>query len=150
MSTRVLRSWLARATRSESELWRAATHAATPGEELAIYQQNFEWHFLDLMKIDGAACSWSIAEDFGTLFSYYASADAAARDAMFDNMRMFHEVRIENIPCNAMKYKIWFQAMLNARPAGDALAARINALPGLALTRGDPPANHLTCPTTCT
>jgi hypothetical protein len=150
MSTRVLRSWLARATRSESELWRAATHAATPGEELAIYQQNFEWHFLDLMKIDGAACSWSIAEDFGTLFSYYASADAAGRDAMFDNMRIFHEVRIENIPCNAMKYKIWFQAMLNARPAGDALAARINALPGLALTRGDPPANHLTCPTTCT
>jgi len=131
--------------------WATGTpHAATAGEELAIYQAGFERHFLDLLTIDSATCSWSLADSFTPLFDYYATADPAARDAAFASMEMFYDVRIQGIPCNLMKYKIWLQSMLNARPASDLLAQRLNGLPGLALTRGDPPTTHLTCPTTCT
>jgi hypothetical protein len=129
--------------------WATGTpHAATAGEELRIYQMNFEWHFLDFWEIDNTACSYSNANNFMPLFTYYAGADAAARDAAFDSMRMFYEVRIEGIPCNLMKFKIWLQAIQNARPA-DAYVARINTLPGLGLVRGTAPNTHFTCPSPC-
>jgi uncharacterized protein DUF4157 len=131
--------------------WATGTpHAATAGEELTIYQQGFERHFLDLLTIDGTNCSWGLADDFTPLFDHYATAAVADQNTAFGNMQMFYDVRIQPITCNMMKYKIWLQSMLNARPAGDALAQRLNGLPGLGLTRGDPPTNHLTCPTTCT
>ncbi len=123
-------------------------HSATPGEELRIYQMNFEWHFLDFWQIDNTACSFSLANDFIPLFTYYATANQAARDAAFDSMRVFYEVRIQGIPCNLMKFKIWLQSNLNARPA-DAYVARINTLPGLGLTTGTSPSTHFTCPSPC-
>jgi hypothetical protein len=124
-------------------------HSATPGEELRIYQQNFEWHFLDFCAINNTACSYSIANDFMALFTYYANAIPAAQNDAFDSMRMFYQVRIQGIPCNELKFKLWLQSMQNARPAGDAYVARINGLPGLGLVKGAAPITHLHCPSPC-
>lgn len=72
--------------------WATGTpHGATAGEALGIYVQNFEGHFLDLWEIDNTGCSYSYAQNFANLFSYYAAADQTARDAAFDSTRMCYD-----------------------------------------------------------
>lgn len=124
-------------------------HAATAGEELAIYAEMFSLYFLDMWDINNAACRWGLADDFRPLFSYYVSASALDRDKAFDSLKLFYEVRIRAIPCNLMKFKIWLQSVMNARLATDAFIQRINALPGLGLRRGTPPNNHFNCGLGC-
>jgi hypothetical protein len=48
-----------------------------------------------------------------------------------------------------MKFKIWLQMMQNARPAGDALIARLNAFPGMGLTRNTSPGTHFNAALAC-
>ena len=48
-----------------------------------------------------------------------------------------------------MKFKIWLQMMQNARPASDALIARLNAFSGMGLTRGTAPATHFNATLAC-
>jgi len=117
-------------------------HAATPGEELEIYTEGFSRHFLDLWTIDNAAGRFSISDTFPQLFVNFALAARAERDASFESIEMFYDVRITGIACNLMKFRIWLQMMQNQRPANDALVNRINALPGLGLNRGDRPEMH--------
>ncbi len=126
-------------------------HSATPGEELAIYAEGFSRHFLDLWTINNAAPgSYQIADSFSPLVQTFAAATPAQQNDAFNSIRLFYEVRIQGIPCNAMKFKIWLQSMLNQRGAGDPLVARINALPGLSLSAGTSPATHLNTQLGCT
>lgn len=119
-------------------------HSATPGEELAIYAEGFSRHFLDMWSINNQAPgSYQIADSFTPLLQTYASATPAQQNQAFDSIRLFHEVRIQPIACNQMKFKIWLQSVLNQRGAGGPLAARINALPGLGLSAGTSPISHL-------
>ena len=124
-------------------------HGATAGEELEIHTEGFSRYFLDLWTINNTAGTFRMSNTFQPIFTYAASATQAERDASFDSIRLFHQVRIQGIPCNEMKFKIWLQMMQNAQPASDAMVARINALPGLALTRGTSPATHLNTALAC-
>src|SRR5262249_47581838 len=117
-------------------------HAATAGEELAIHTEGFSLYFLDLWTIDNAAGSFQISNTFSPIFTNFGGATPQQQDAAFDSIKMFFDVRITPIPCNLMKFKIWLQMMQNAQPANDALIARINALPGLGLTRTPSPSTH--------
>lgn len=117
-------------------------HAATPGEELKIFTEGFSRSFLDLWTIDNAAGRFSISDTFFPLFTNFARATPAEQNASFDSIQLFFNVRITPDACNMMKFKIWLQMMQNQRPANDALAARINALPGLGLNRGTGPGTH--------
>ncbi len=83
------------------------------------------------------------------MFGYYASAAQTERDSAFDSISMFYDVRISGIPCNVMKFRIWLQMVQNGRPSSDALVARINALPGLGLTRGDSPSLQFNAALAC-
>ena len=125
-------------------------HSATPGEELAIYTEGFSRHFLDMWSINNAAPgSFSMAETFGSLFQEFSRATTNEQDAAFESMQLFYEVRIAPIACNGMKFRIWLQMMQNQQPAGHPLVARLNALPGLGLTRGTNPATHLNTGLAC-
>jgi len=117
-------------------------HAATAGEELAIYAEGFSRFFLDLWTIDNASGGFQISDTFSALFSNFPSATSDEQNSAFDSIQMFYDVRIQGIPCNEMKFKMWLQMMQNARPSADALVNRINALPGLGLTRGTQPHTH--------
>lgn len=128
----------------------AGPHAATAGEELYIYSQDFSNYFLDLWTINNTPpCAFQLANDFPQLFPNYAAAGVNDRNRAFTEIQAFYQVRIQRIPCNLMKFKIWLQAMQNARPAGDLLVNRINGLPGLGLVKGTAPLTHLQCPTPC-
>ena len=119
-------------------------HAATAGEELAIHTEGFSLYFLDLWTIDNAPGSFQISNTFSPIFTNFGGATTPQQDAAFDSIKMFFDVRITPIPCNLMKFRIWLQMMQNARPANDALIGRINALPGLGLTRGTNPSTLFT------
>lgn len=124
-------------------------HGATAAEELKIYTEGFSRYFLDLWTIDNTAGSYSYSTDFFGMFSNYPGATTQEQDDAFASVEMFYNVRITGIPCNLMKFKIWLQTMQNQRPASDALIARINALPGLGLTRGDAPSTHFNTSLAC-
>ena len=124
-------------------------HGATSGEELAIHTEGFSRYFLDMWTINNSTGAYSIANTFSPIFGYYRGATQAERDSAFDSIQMFYDVRITGIPCNLMKFKIWLQMMQNARPASDALVARINALSGLGLTRGAGPNTHFNTALAC-
>lgn len=124
-------------------------HAATPGEELEIYTEGFSRYFLDLWTINNAAGMFNISDTFIPMFHNFALAAQAERDASFQSIEMFYDVRITGIACNLMKFKIWLQMMQNLRPADDDLVTRINALPGLGLNRGDAPAMHFNAALGC-
>ena len=125
-------------------------HAATAGEELAIYAEGLSLHFLDLWTINSTARTFSISDTFSGLFAHYPGANQTQQDAAFDSIKLFHQVRIQGIPCNVMKFKIWLQMVQNAQPAADPLIARITTLPGLGLTRGTAPATHFNPALGCT
>ncbi|KQP12276.1 DUF4157 domain-containing protein [Pseudorhodoferax sp. Leaf267] len=128
----------------------SSPHSATPGEELAIYAEGFSRHFLDMWTLNNAPPgSFQMAEAFSPLFHEFGLAATTEQDAAFESMRLFHQVRIVGIACNEMKFKIWLQMMQNQRAAGDPLVARLNALPGLGLTRGTNAANHLNTGLSC-
>ena len=95
------------------------------------YEKKSEW--LDQMRAEG----WRV---------HAAEGDVSEFDSCAE---MFYNVRITGIPCNLMKFKIWLQTMQNQRPASDALVARINALPGLGLTRGTAPSTHFNTALAC-
>lgn len=130
-------------------------HAATTGEELRIHTAGFSQFFLTLWTIDNTSPgSFQISNNFFPIFTNYAApapgTTDAQRDSAFDSIKMFFDVRVVGVPCNVMKFKIWLQMMQNARPANDALIARLNAFPGMGLTRGTSPANHLNIALGCT
>jgi len=129
----------------------STAHAATSGEELRIHTEGFSLHFLDLWTINNTTGAFSLSNDFGPIFTNFAAAGTtqAQRDAAFDSIKMFFDVRCQAIPCNVMKFKIWLQMMQNARPAGDALIARLNAFSGMGLTRGTAPATHFNTALAC-
>ena len=124
-------------------------HGATAAEELKIYTEGFSRYFLELWTIDNTAGSYSFSTDFFGMFSNFPGASTPEQDAAFASVEMFYNVRITGIPCNLMKFKIWLQTMQNQRPASDALVARINALPGLGLTRGTAPSTHFDAALAC-
>jgi Domain of unknown function (DUF4157) len=124
-------------------------HGATPGEELKIHAEGFSRYFLDLWTINNTALTFSISNDFFPMFTNYPGATPAEQNEAFDSIAMFYNVRITGIACNAMKFKIWLQMIQNARPASDALVTRINALPGLGLTRGTTPGTHFNASLAC-
>jgi hypothetical protein len=124
-------------------------HGATAADELKIYTEGFSRYFLDLWTIDNTAGTFRFSTDFFGMFSNYPGAPTPEQDAAFASVEMFFNVRITGIPCNLMKFKIWLQTMQNQRPASDALVARINALPGLGLTRGTAPATHFDTALAC-
>jgi hypothetical protein len=129
----------------------SAAHAATPGDELRIYAEGFSSHFLNVWTIDNTPPGrFSLATDWSPMFGNYTRASAAERQAAVDSIRMFYDVRCVGIVCNTMKFRIWLQSMLNALPAGHALADALNAFPGMALTRGTPPATHFSTAAGCT
>ena len=130
---------------------RGPPHAATAGEELAIFAEGFSMHFLDLWTIDNAARTYQISELFSRLFTNYADGGAskAQRDTAFASIKMFFDVRVVGIPCNLMKFKIWLQMMQNARPPGDALIGRLNAFAGMGLRKGTPPITHFNAALGC-
>ncbi|HEY8013892.1 MAG TPA: DUF4157 domain-containing protein, partial [Dongiaceae bacterium] len=129
----------------------STVHAATSGEELRIHTEGFSLHFLDLWTIDNTTNSFRLSNDFGPIFTNFAAGGTtqAQRDAAFDSIKMFFDVRCQAIPCNVMKFKIWLQMMQNARPAGDALIARLNAFPGMGLTRNTSPGTHFNAALAC-
>ena len=129
----------------------STVHAATSGEELRIHTEGFSLHFLDLWTIDNTTNSFRLSNDFGPIFTNFAAGGTtqAQRDAAFDSIKMFFDVRCQAIPCNVMKFKIWLQMMQNARPAGDALIARLNAFPGMGLTRNTAPGTHFNAALAC-
>jgi hypothetical protein len=129
----------------------STAHAATSGEELRIHTEGFSLHFLDLWTINNTTGAFSLSNDFFPIFTNFAAAGTtqAQRDAAFDSIKMFFDVRCQAIPCNVMKFKIWLQMMQNARPAGDALIARLNAFSGMGLTRGTAPVTHFNTALAC-
>ncbi len=127
----------------------SGTEAAA--EDLEIYTENFIHYFLDMWTFDNSPpCSFNLAEDFRSIFTYYPQADIDSQNSAFENIEEFYNLRIAGIPCNLLKFKIWLQSIQNIRPAADLLVNRINQLPGLGLIRGNNPNTHLQCPTPCT
>jgi hypothetical protein len=129
----------------------STVHAATSGEELRIHTEGFSLHFLDLWTIDNTTNSFRLSNDFGPIFTSFAAGGTtqAQRDAAFDSIKMFFDVRCQAIPCNVMKFKIWLQMMQNARPPGDALIGRLNAFAGMRLRKGTPPITHFNAALGC-
>ena len=123
----------------------AKTTEEKAANELEIYSEGFN-SMLDLVRVDAASGRWTIADDFRPIFDYYLSAAEAARDAAFDSIKMFYEVRVQRVPDNLVKFRVWFQSMRNALPNGHPLVTRINALPGLRLAKGTDPTQHIPVP----
>jgi hypothetical protein len=127
-----------------------APHVATAGEELAVYVEGFIAHFLNFWTIDNTPPgSFSLVEDFPEIFPNFAGATQSEQDAAFDSLKQFFDGTITGNACNVMKFKIWLQGMQNARPAGDALVARLDTHTGFGLTRGTTPETHYSAALAC-
>ena len=126
-----------------------APHAATPAEELRIYVDGFTTYMLSLITIinTDTNCAGTVHVDFQEMFSNYPSANRAQKNTAFNNIRDFYNNTVRGNADNEVKFKYWFQEVMNARDASDALVTRINGLTGLGLTKGTDSLDHI-CPET--
>jgi hypothetical protein len=98
-----------------------------------------------LFRLDTGACTFEYADDFSMVFESYKGAKQAEQDAAFASIESFYNNTIKGDSNNKMKFKIWFQSIMNSRDASDALVVKINKLEGLGLKKGTKPVDHLKC-----
>lgn len=120
-------------------------HAATEGEELAIYTAGFTKYFLDLFLIDKTECSYDPVEAFLMLFETYKGAKKDERKTAFSAIKSYYENTIKGDSDNETKFKIWFQVILNHLGTDDPLVKKINGLDGLGFKKDTDELDHFNC-----
>jgi hypothetical protein len=129
----------------KAQMKKGDPHAATEGEELAIYTNGFITYFLDLFVLDKTNCDYDITEGFTMMFNTYENATKAEQKAAFKSIKSYYKISIKGKGDDEIKFKVWFQAIINSLGIENALVKKINALDGLGFKKDTSEYDHINC-----